>query len=263
MQDLHAGVGCSDENWCCNASTVGKNIFRVFKMPYQQSATYFGFWTSSLWASSTKTSQIFFLLTAFLHSTLKESRGSLHSIEKALLKLLGPQYLPISDMHRLKDSNYNSLETKSCAKISDTMKAWDIWIGKYFSRINPFRKVRATACQWFLFMLYRMQGTLSSSPNIKLMYASCQKKGESITNYPTAFNFFFISMLVYHLYYQELGHDSSCSNAKISSVLRWLNTVFENSIVHHFDTFKQRIFMIYSRDIEVFIYFDVSTFKSY
>ena len=59
-----------------------------------------------------------------------------------------------------------------------------------------------------------------------------------------------------------LGEHEPVKCDKFTS-LRWLDTVFKNSIVHHFDTFKQRIFMIYSRDIGVFIYFDVSTFKSY
>ena len=43
--------------------------------------------------------------------------------------------------------------------------------------------------------------------------------------------------------------------------LRWLDTVFKNSGVQQFDRFKLRIFRIYSADIGVFIYFDISTFK--
>jgi hypothetical protein len=45
--------------------------------------------------------------------------------------------------------------------------------------------------------------------------------------------------------------------------LRWLDTVFKNSGVQHFEMFKLRIFRIYSADIGVFIYFDNSTFKLY
>ena len=45
--------------------------------------------------------------------------------------------------------------------------------------------------------------------------------------------------------------------------LRWLDTVFKNSGVQHFDMFKLRIFRIYSADIGFFIYFDNSTFKLY
>ena len=47
------------------------------------------------------------------------------------------------------------------------------------------------------------------------------------------------------------------------SDLRWLDTVFKNSGVQHFDMFKLRIFRIYSAGIGVFIYFDNSTFKLY
>ena len=46
-------------------------------------------------------------------------------------------------------------------------------------------------------------------------------------------------------------------------MLRWLDTVFKNSGVQHFDMFKLRIFRIYSADIGFFIYFDISTFKLY
>jgi hypothetical protein len=45
--------------------------------------------------------------------------------------------------------------------------------------------------------------------------------------------------------------------------LRWLDTVFKNSGVQHFDMFKLRIFRIYSADIGFFTYFDNSTFKLY
>ena len=47
------------------------------------------------------------------------------------------------------------------------------------------------------------------------------------------------------------------------SKLRWLDTVFKNSGVQHFDMFKLRIFRIYSADIGFFTYFDISTFKLY
>ena len=39
------------------------------------------------------------------------------------------------------------------------------------------------------------------------------------------------------------------------SDLRWLDTVFKNSGVQHFDMFKLRIFRIYSADIGVFYIF--------
>jgi hypothetical protein len=38
---------------------------------------------------------------------------------------------------------------------------------------------------------------------------------------------------------------------------------FQKSRVQHFDMFKLRIFRIYSADIGIFIYFDISTFKLY
>ena len=55
----------------------------------------------------------------------------------------------------------------------------------------------------------------------------------------------------------------SCVGRACRPRLRWLDTVFKNSGVQHFDMFKLRIFRIYSADIGVFIYFDNSTFKLY
>ena len=58
--------------------------------------------------------------------------------------------------------------------------------------------------------------------------------------------------------------NSASNNTSSASVmLRWLDTVFKNSGVQHFDMFKLRIFRIYSADIGFFIYFDNSTFKLY
>jgi hypothetical protein len=53
------------------------------------------------------------------------------------------------------------------------------------------------------------------------------------------------------------------SRPRLKFKLRWLDTVFKNSGVCHFDMFKLRIFRIYSADIGFFIYFDNSTFKLY
>ena len=88
------------------------------------------------------------------------------------------------------------------------------------------------------------------------------------------FNFF---QLYYHLLGTDQDEDILCcefiDNPKwmmydilfnfVSIHLRWLDTVFKNSGVQHFDMFKLRIFRIYSADIGFFIYFDNSTFKLY
>jgi hypothetical protein len=58
----------------------------------------------------------------------------------------------------------------------------------------------------------------------------------------------------------------SKNNLKLSSsqtYLRWLDTVFKNSGVQHFEMFKLRVFRIYSADIGFFRYFDISTFELY
>jgi hypothetical protein len=39
-------------------------------------------------------------------------------------------YASTFDTYRLNDSNYISLDITSSPKTSDTMKTWDIWIGK-------------------------------------------------------------------------------------------------------------------------------------
>jgi hypothetical protein len=45
-------------------------------------------------------------------------------------------------------------------------------------------------------------------------------------------------------------------------ILKWLDTVFKNSGVQHFDMFKLRIFRIYSADI-VFLYFLIFLLSNY
>jgi hypothetical protein len=71
----------------------------------------------------------------------------------------------------------------------------------------------------------------------------------------------FISLLKFQTNIKLYGLCHKKLNFKID--LRWLDTVFKNSGVQHFDMFKLRIFRIYSADIGFFIYFDISTFKLY
>ena len=69
----------------------------------------------------------------------------------------------------MNDSKYISFVIASSPKRSEVRNTWETWIGKYPAWINPFRKIRATACQWFLLISWCIHGTRSSSPNIKLI----------------------------------------------------------------------------------------------
>ena len=76
VRQTFAGVGCSDENWFCNASTVGKTSSGMSRwLPNNQPHISV---SGQVLDKSTKTSEIFPSLTAFLQSTAeRNSRKSL------------------------------------------------------------------------------------------------------------------------------------------------------------------------------------------
>jgi hypothetical protein len=54
------------------------------------------------------------------------------------------------------------------------------------------------------------------------------------------------------------------ASTSLSNILRWLDTIFKNSGVQHFDMFKLRIFRIFSADIfSSFLYIMITLLSNY